>query len=52
LAQAGLLSAQDGLKQVLSVWRGPERLARAGGWRANPLITNAFRGVRRSLTSR
>jgi hypothetical protein len=32
LAQAGLLTAQDGLEQVLGVWRAPERLVRAAGW--------------------
>jgi hypothetical protein len=33
LAQAGLFSARAGLKRVLSVWRTPERLTRAPGWR-------------------
>jgi non-ribosomal peptide synthetase component E (peptide arylation enzyme) len=33
LAQAGLLSSEDGLKRVVGVWRAPERLSRALSWR-------------------
>lgn len=32
LADAGLLSAQHGLKSVLGVWRAPERLAGSTSW--------------------
>jgi acyl-CoA synthetase (AMP-forming)/AMP-acid ligase II len=33
LAEAGQLSANDGLKRLLSVWHAPEQLARTLGWR-------------------
>ncbi len=33
LAEAGHLSAHDGLKTVIGVWRAPERLLRAPAWR-------------------
>ncbi len=33
LAEAGQLSAADGLKRVFGVWRAPERLPRAPTWR-------------------
>src|SRR5438132_9168754 len=32
LAEAGQLSAADGLKRVFGVWRAPERLPRAPTW--------------------
>jgi acyl-CoA synthetase (AMP-forming)/AMP-acid ligase II len=33
LAESGHLSAHDGLKTIIAVWRAPERLARAPAWR-------------------
>src|SRR2546430_3795262 len=33
LADAGHLSAREGFRTVLSVWRAPERLVRAPTWR-------------------
>ena len=47
LAQAGQLSADDGLRNVVGVWRAPEQLSRAPAWARSDGQPDRCSGLRR-----